>query len=43
MANLVFKAGIVAIIGNHGLARHLAMLFGLTFLGGVAILMFWPG
>lgn len=42
MANLGFKAGIVAVVGDRKLARQLAMLFGAAFLGGVAILIFWP-
>jgi uncharacterized membrane protein (DUF4010 family) len=42
MSNLAFKAGIVAVIGDRKLARQMAMLFGVTFLAGVAILLLWP-
>jgi len=42
MANLVFKAGIVVVIGDRKLARQIAILFGVIFLAGVAILTLWP-
>ena len=43
MANLVFKAGIVASLGSQRLFRQIALLFGFNFLVGIALLLFWPG
>jgi uncharacterized membrane protein (DUF4010 family) len=43
MSNLVFKAGIVAALGNRGLLRRISTLFGVALLGGIAILLLWPG
>ncbi len=42
LANLVFKTGIVAVLGDRGLLRRLAGLFGLVLLAGAAILWLWP-
>ncbi len=42
MANLVFKAGIVGALGNRRLFARVVGLFTLGFLGGVALLLFWP-
>jgi uncharacterized membrane protein (DUF4010 family) len=42
LSNMVFKAGIVAAIGNRKLFGYVAMLFGLCLAAGVAILLFWP-
>lgn len=41
MANLVFKAGVVAMIGSRNLARHVALLFGSAALAGAALLAAW--
>jgi len=42
MSNLVFKGGIVAVLGGRELLRLILMLFGVTLLAGVAILCLWP-
>ena len=42
MANLAFKAGIVALLGSRELLRHLAVLFGAALAAGAAILWLWP-
>lgn len=42
MANLVFKAGAVFMLGSRRLAWIVAILFGLTLLTGMALLLFWP-
>jgi uncharacterized membrane protein (DUF4010 family) len=42
MSNLVFKAGIVAMLGDRALLRLVAMLFGAAFVAGIAILLLWP-
>jgi uncharacterized membrane protein (DUF4010 family) len=42
MSNLVFKAGTVAFIGDRKLARKIALLFAIAFVGGVLLLLFWP-
>ena len=43
MSNLVFKAGVVAIIGNRKLALRIAIWFAAALAGGAALLIFWPG
>ncbi|MHC4946966.1 MAG: MgtC/SapB family protein [Planctomycetota bacterium] len=43
LANLVFKTGAVALLGSRGLLGRVAVLFGLSLAGGVALLLFWPG
>lgn len=42
LANLVFKAGIAAVTGGKTIFRHIAPVFGLAFLAGLAILVLWP-
>jgi len=42
MSNLVFKAGIVALLGSRELLRHILRLFGLALAAGAAILWLWP-
>ncbi len=42
LANLVFKAGIVAMAGSARLARRVALSFGAALLCGAAILALWP-
>jgi uncharacterized membrane protein (DUF4010 family) len=42
LANLVFKGGIVAVAGVPALFRRIALLFGLAFLAGLCIVVFWP-
>ena len=42
MSNLVFKAGIVAVLGGQRLFRRIALLFGSALLAAGAILWFWP-
>ncbi|EMI18164.1 putative membrane protein [Rhodopirellula maiorica SM1] len=41
MSNLVFKAGVVAFLGNKRLLWYVALLFGIAMLGGGALLAFW--
>lgn len=40
MSNLVFKAGMVATLGSRELLKEIAVLFGLSMVGGVAVLIF---
>ncbi|MHC4427379.1 MAG: MgtC/SapB family protein [Planctomycetota bacterium] len=42
MANLVFKVATVALLGFRGLLWRIAILFGISLAGGVALLLFWP-
>lgn len=42
LANLVFKFGIVVSLANRGLRKQVAVVFGLAFVGGVLIVLFWP-
>lgn len=42
MANLVFKGLAVAVLGDARLRRNIILLFGLSFAGGVALLIAWP-
>jgi uncharacterized membrane protein (DUF4010 family) len=43
MSNLVFKTGVVAVLGHRGLLGRVAALFAIGLAGGVAILLLWPG
>ena len=43
LSNLVFKGAIAAFLGHRRLLRHVALYFGLALVGGVLILLFWPG
>lgn len=42
MSNLVFKAGVAAVLGAPRLFARLAALFALSMAGGVALLVLWP-
>lgn len=42
LSNLVFKFGCAVVLGSPRLARQIGLLFGLTFLAGLAILLYWP-
>jgi uncharacterized membrane protein (DUF4010 family) len=43
MANIVFKMGIVIAFGSPELRLRIVSAFGLAVLGGIAIVLFWPG
>jgi uncharacterized membrane protein (DUF4010 family) len=42
MANLAFKAGMVAFIGSRELLKHVMTLFGAVLAAGAMILVWWP-
>jgi uncharacterized membrane protein (DUF4010 family) len=42
MANLVFKAGAVAVLGHRRLTITVAIAFGIAIAGGVLLLLLWP-
>jgi uncharacterized membrane protein (DUF4010 family) len=42
MSNLVFKAGIVLVLGSRQLLGKIAILFGVSVAAGVLLLKFWP-
>ena len=42
MANLVFKTGIVTVLGGRELLGRIAILFGTAIVAGGAILWLWP-
>ncbi|NQU09998.1 DUF4010 domain-containing protein, partial [bacterium] len=42
VANLVFKVGIVALLGNRRMLAWVAALFGAAVVAGALILAFWP-
>ncbi len=42
LANLVFKAGTVVVLGSRKLAWLIALFFSFTLVIGIALLMFWP-
>jgi uncharacterized membrane protein (DUF4010 family) len=42
LANLAFKTGIVGVLGNRRLLVQIALLYGVPFLVGVGLLLFWP-
>lgn len=43
IANLVFKAGAVAVLGAPELLKRIAVLFGISAAGGFVLLAAWPG
>ncbi len=43
LANLVFKGGIVAVLGSRRMLGLVALAFGLSIVAGAAILWLWPG
>jgi uncharacterized membrane protein (DUF4010 family) len=43
IANLVFKAGAIAVLGAPELLKRILVLFGISAAGGVALLLLWPG
>ena len=42
MANLVFKAGVVGVLGTRRMFGLVALAFGLSIAAGVALLWLWP-
>ena len=42
MANLVFKAASVGVLGNRPLFYRVSLTFGISFIGGLMLLLFWP-
>jgi len=42
LANFVFKAGVVAVLGERRLWRQIVTRFGLVTLAGLALLWLWP-
>ena len=42
IANLVFKSCAVAALGHRLLLKRVVLIFGLSFAGGVLLLIFWP-
>jgi uncharacterized membrane protein (DUF4010 family) len=43
LANLVFKGGIVAALGDRALRRRISIAFTVALVGGAGILFLWPG
>lgn len=42
LANLVFKAGLVGVLGSKPVFGRVAVLFGIVLAGGLAVLWLWP-
>lgn len=42
LSNIVFKAAVVATLGTPRLLGRIAVAFGLTLAGGLALVFFWP-
>jgi uncharacterized membrane protein (DUF4010 family) len=42
MSNLVFKCGVVAVLGHRALLTRIATAFAIAILGGAALIAFWP-
>jgi hypothetical protein len=42
MSNIVFKGLIIATLGHRRLLTYIMVVFGLSLVGGAAILVFWP-
>jgi uncharacterized membrane protein (DUF4010 family) len=43
LANLTFKAGVVAVLAGGRLLRLILALFAVPLAAGAAIVAFWPG
>jgi len=43
LSNLVFKAGLVGVLGGRRLLGRILLMYSLPFLGGLALVFFWPG
>ncbi len=43
LSNLVFKAGLVTVLGHRRLRGRILAAFGVSFAAGVGLLLFWPG
>jgi len=43
LANFVFKAALVGVIGHRRLLGQIALLFSVPMVGGILLLLFWPG
>ncbi|MBT8404901.1 MAG: MgtC/SapB family protein [Gemmatimonadetes bacterium] len=42
LSNLVFKGGVVAVLGDRRLRSRIISAFGVSFVAGVALLFLWP-
>ena len=42
LSNLVFKAGIIAAIGDRHLLLRVGIAFAIIAAAGIALIMFWP-
>jgi uncharacterized membrane protein (DUF4010 family) len=42
LSNLVFKGGVVAVMGDRRLRSRILAAFGVSFVAGVALLFLWP-
>lgn len=42
LSNLLFKTGIVAVLGDRSLMKRVAVPFLVVLLAGIAIVLFWP-
>ncbi len=42
LSNMVFKAGLVAVLGNRRLLKEISIAFSLCIGGGGMLLLFWP-
>ncbi len=43
LSNLIFKAGIVAVLGSRRTFLYVCVAFGIAIAGGILLLVFWPG
>ncbi|MFW6088304.1 MAG: MgtC/SapB family protein [Gemmatimonadota bacterium] len=43
LSNIVFKGGVVLLLGSRALRGRITLAFGAALLGGAAILALWPG
>jgi uncharacterized membrane protein (DUF4010 family) len=42
LSNLVFKGGVVAVLGHAQLRARIFTAFGIAVAGGIGLLFFWP-
>jgi uncharacterized membrane protein (DUF4010 family) len=42
LSNILFKTGVVAVLGHRRLLKTVAVLFGASLVGGGVLLWWWP-
>lgn len=43
LTNMIFKAGAAGLLGGAALLKRVLLLFGVPFIAGLLVLLYWPG